>query len=66
MRRGLSGRTWVGLGLEGWKGSDGHSKFGLVVETNVGVVNAALLVYEDGSQHDLTTSDEDWIHTVAG
>lgn len=44
MRRGLSERTWVGLGLDGWKGSCGQARLVLVVETNVGVVNAAVLV----------------------
>jgi len=43
--RGLSERTWVGLGLEGWKGSCCQARLVLVVETNVGVVKAAVLVY---------------------
>lgn len=45
MRRGLSERTWVGLGLEGLKGSCGQARLASDVETNVGVVKAAVFVY---------------------
>lgn len=35
----------MGLGLEGWKGSLGQDVLVFVVDMNVGVVKAALLVY---------------------
>jgi hypothetical protein len=44
MRRGRSVRTFVGLGLEGWKGSEGHDPEEPTPELNVGVVKAAVLV----------------------
>ena len=44
MRRGRSGRTLVGEGLEGWKLSWGQANLASLVGIKVGVVKTAVLV----------------------